>query len=61
MGDNLKIIIGLLIYLIMPVILALIVVKLFLNGKGTVLFIILIALIILEIIAAIFKLVKYKK
>lgn len=61
MNNILKIIIVLIVFLIMPVVLAYIIVKLFLNGQGTILGIIFIVLIVLEIIAAIFKCIKYNK
>lgn len=60
MNSKLKIIIGLIIYLIMPVLMAYTVAKLFVNYEGTKLFIIFISLIVLEILAVIIKIIKYK-
>ena len=62
MKNTLSTLIGVIIfYFIVPVVLGVIVVKLFVSGNGTILFIIFIGLIVLEIIAAIIKLIKYNK
>ena len=62
MKNTLSTLIGVIIfYFIVPVVLGVIVVKLFVSGNGTILFIIFISLIVLEIIAAIIKLIKYNK
>ncbi len=61
MNDKLRIIIGLILYLAMPVLMAYIIAKLFMKNEGKILFIIFITLIILEIIAVIIKVVRYNK
>jgi len=61
MNEKLKIIIGLLVFFVMPVLSAYIVVKLFLGGKGGILVIIFIGLIVLSVILSIYRLVKYNK
>ena len=61
MDKTLKILLTILILLVMPVLGAYIVVKLFVNGKGTILTIVFVSLIALEVFIAIFRLVKYKK
>lgn len=62
MKNTLSTLIGVIIfYFIVPVVLGVIVVKLFVSGNGTILSIIFIGLIVLEIIAAIIKLIKYNK
>ena len=62
MKNTLSTLIGVIIfYFIVPVVLGVIVVKLFISGNGTILSIIFIGLIVLEIIAAIIKLIKYNK
>ena len=61
MKNTLSTLIGVIIfYFIVPVVLGVIVVKLFVSGNGTILFIIFIGLIVLEIIAAIIKYNKNK-
>ena len=61
MKNTLSTLIGVIIfYFIVPVVLGVIVVKLFISGNGTILFIIFIGLIVLEIIAAIIKYNKNK-
>ena len=61
MKNTLSTLIGFIIfYFIVPVVLGVIVVKLFVSGNGTILFIIFIGLIVLEIIAAIIKYNKNK-
>lgn len=61
MRNTLSTLIGVIIfYFIVPVVLGVIVVKLFIGGNGTILFIIFIGLIVLEIIAAIIKYNKNK-
>lgn len=60
--NKLKIVIGLLLfYLIMPVVVGCIIVKLFLNGEGLILSIIFFSLIVLELILSINKLNKFMK
>lgn len=61
MNEKLKIIIGLLVFFVMPVLSAYIVVKLFIQGKGGILVIIFIGLIVLSVILSIYRLVKYNK
>ena len=62
MKNTLSTLIGVIIfYFIVPVVLGVIIVKLFVGGNGTILSIIFIGLIVLEIIAAIIKLIKYNK
>lgn len=62
MKNTLSTLIGVIIfYFIVPVVLGVIVVKLFISGNGMILSIIFIGLIVLEIIAAIIKLIKYNK
>lgn len=61
MKNTLSTLIGVIIfYFIVPVVLGVIVVKLFVGGNGAILFIIFIGLIVLEIIAAIIKYNKNK-
>ena len=61
MKNTLSTIIGVIIfYFIIPVVLGVIVVKLFVGGHGTILAIIFIGLIALEIVAAIIKLIKMR-
>ena len=61
MNKPLKILLTILILFVMPVLLAYVVVKLFVNGKGTILAIVFVSLIALEVFMAIFRLVKYNK
>lgn len=53
-------IIALLFYLIMPVLVGYVIAKLFVNHNGKALTIIFVVLIILEILAVIYKIIKYK-
>ena len=61
MNNKIKIIIGLILYLTMPILMAYIIAKLFMNNNGKMLTLIFITLIVLEIISVIIKIVKYKK
>ncbi|MBO5530443.1 MAG: hypothetical protein J5970_03500 [Bacilli bacterium] len=61
MNEKLKIIIGLLVFFVMPVLSAYIVVRLLLGGKGGILVIIFIGLIVLSVILSIYRIVKYNK
>ena len=61
MNEKLKIIICLLVFLVMPVVSAYVVAKLFIQGKGGILAIIFIGLIVLSVILSIYRLVKYNK
>ena len=61
MNNKLKIIIGLIIYLFMPVLFAYIVAKAIANHDGKTLLTIFVTLIVLEIISVVIKVVKYKK
>ena len=61
MNNKLKILIALLVFLVMPVLSAYIVAKLFLEGKGGILAIIFIALIVLSVFLSIRRFVKYNK
>ena len=61
MNEKLKIIIGLLVFLVMPVVSAYVVVKLFIQGKGGILLTIFLVLIALSIILSIRRLIKSRK
>ena len=61
MNNKLKILIALLVFLVMPVLMAYVVASLFVHNKGTILAIIFFSLIALEIAAAIYKIIKYNK
>ena len=62
MKNILKTITGIIIlYLIMPVILGVIIVKAFKDNNGTLLIIIFVSLIVLSIALSIFKFIKYKR
>lgn len=61
MNNKLKILIALLVFLVMPVLSAYIVAKLFVEGKGGILAIIFIVLIVLSIILSIHRLIKSRK
>ena len=61
MNNKLKILIALLVFLVMPVLSAYIVAKLFVEGKGEILAIIFIALIVLSVFLSIRRFVKYNK
>lgn len=61
MDNRLKIVIGLIIFLVMPVLMAYVVASLFVHNKGTILAIIFFSLIALEIAAVIYKIIKYNK
>ena len=59
MDNRLKVLIALLVFLVMPVLLAYTVAKLFVEGKGEILLIIFIVLIALSVISSIYRFVKY--
>ena len=59
MNEKLKILICLLVFLVMPVLLGVIVAKAFANHNGTLLAILFFALIALELVAAVYKVIKY--
>ena len=61
MNKALKILLTILILFVIPVLMAYTVVKLYVNGKGTILAIVFVSLIVLEVFLAIFRLVKYYK
>lgn len=61
MDNRLKVLITILVLFVMPVLSAYIVVKLFIQGKGGILVIIFIGLIVLSVILSIYRLVKYNK
>lgn len=61
MNNGLKIIISILLLIVMPVLSAYIIVKLFVNGKGTILAIIFFSLIVLGVIAEIIRFVRSRK
>lgn len=61
MNNKLKILIALLVFLVMPVVSAYVVAKLFVEGKGGILAIIFIALIVLSVFLSIHRFVKYNK
>ena len=61
MNDKLKIIIGVIVLLIMPVLMGVIVAKAIADHNGILLAIIFFSLIALELIAVIIKIIKYNK
>lgn len=61
MDNRLKVLIALLVFLVMPVLSAYVVAKLFVEGKGGILAIIFIALIVLSVFLSIHRFVKYNK
>lgn len=62
MKNALKTIIGLIIfYLIIPILLGVIIVKVFKDNNGTLLVIIFVSLIVLSIFLSIYRFIKYKK
>jgi len=61
MDNRLKVLITILVLVVMPVVSAYVVAKLFIQGKGGILVIIFIGLIVLSVILSIYRLVKYNK
>lgn len=61
MNNRLKVLITILVLVVMPVVSAYVVAKLFLEGKGGILVIIFIVLIVLSIILSIHRLIKSRK
>ena len=61
MNKVLKIMLVLLICLVMPVVMGVVVIKLFLNGNGTILTILFIGLVVLGILASINRVIAWNK
>ena len=61
MDNRLKVLITILVLFVMPVVSAYVVAKLFIQGKGGILVIIFIGLIVLSVILSIHRFVKYNK
>lgn len=61
MNEKLKILIGLLVFLVMPVVMGVILAKAIANHNGILLLIIFFTLLALELFVVVFKIVKYKK